>query len=83
MAKYTDINQLIEHLKKHWGEDRKCPFCGNTGWSVSNVICELRQHQRTFSAKATDGTIFPVIPVTCIKCGNTVLINAIIANLFD
>lgn len=83
MAKYSDVKQLIEHLKTYWGEDRKCPMCGNNAWSVSNVICEVKQHQKGFPGQATSGTIFPVIPVTCSKCGNTILINAIVANLFD
>ena len=28
-------------------------------------------------------SIVPVIPVTCSKCGNTVFINAIVANLLE
>lgn len=50
-------------------------------WMVADRVFELSQyHERGFVA---GGVIYPVIPLLCTNCGNTILINAIIAGVVD
>jgi len=71
--------QVIEHLKVKWG-DAPCPMCSHKTWDVAIAVFELREY---FQGGLVVGgsTILPLIPITCQNCGNTVLINAIIANI--
>jgi hypothetical protein len=80
MAK-IDSKKLIEQLKIKWNE-RPCPMCGEKNWSVQDTIFELREFQHG-SMVIGNGPLVPVAPVTCNNCGNTFLINAIVAGLLE
>ena len=67
------IDGAISWLAAKWGNDRPCPYCGNPEWTVSlpfNLLLESRN------------TLPPHFSAVCTNCGNTVLINAIMAGLF-
>lgn len=73
-----DINQAIAFLNAKWGL-RPCPMCGTSNWTVQGTPFQLMEfHQGNL---VVGGPIVPVIPVICVNCGNTVLVNAIIAGL--
>jgi hypothetical protein len=55
-------------------------MCKIGNWSVSDTVFELREY--------SDGNmiignvpIFPIIPITCDNCGNSLMINAIVAGI--
>jgi hypothetical protein len=52
-------------------------MCGVGNWNVQDSTFELREfHEGTL---VVGGPIIPVVPVVCTNCGNTILVNAIIA----
>lgn len=68
---------LITRLNDMWGQDHQCGMCGRREWSVSDRIFELREFHQGNLVVGGDSRVFPVIPVTCSHCGNTIFINAI------
>ena len=71
--------EVIDFLNDKW-HGACCPLCGGSDWNVSEGIFELRGFN---DGKIVLGgnAIFPVIPVTCNKCGNTVFISALATGL--
>lgn len=58
-----------------------CSFCGNNSWSISSKIFQLLEFDT--NGLTLGGPTYPVVPITCNHCGNTLLINALVANLID
>lgn len=58
-----------------------CSFCGNNTWNISSKIFELLE----FNANGLQlgGSVYPVVPITCNNCGNTLFINALVAGLLE
>lgn len=73
-----DTQKIIKHLNAKWGK-RKCPMCGAETWRISDNTYELREFKK--GALVAGGTIVPLILITCSNCGNSVLVNAIVANI--
>ena len=74
-----DSKKLIAHLSNKWS-GRRCPLCNTGNWNVSDKVYELREFHG--GGLVIGGTpIVPVVPVTCDNCGNTVLVNTIVAGL--
>lgn len=76
-----DIQKLIKFLKDKWGSV-ECPLCHSNRWTVQNRVFELREFHRGGMVIGS-GPIVPVVPITCENCGNTVLVNAIIAGVVE
>ena len=58
-----------------------CPLCGGRKWVASTVAFYLGEY---FEDKIVIGTSsLPVIPITCLKCGNTYFINALVSGLIE
>lgn len=72
-------DKLIEFLSTKW-QGRPCPVCGVGGWSVQESSFELREFNEGNHVMG-GGPVIPVVPVICTNCGNTVLVNAIMAGL--
>jgi hypothetical protein len=67
------IEAAVGWVEQKWGPNRECPYCGSAEWTVSrpfNLLLESRE------------TLSPHFSVVCTNCGNTVLINALLAGLF-
>jgi hypothetical protein len=79
MAK-IDAKKLIQHLTTKW-HGRTCPICTVGSWNVQDSSFELREFNG--GNMVIGGPIIPVVPVICSNCGNTVLINAIMAGLVE
>lgn len=78
MAKYNK-QKFVDFLNQKWnGHD--CPVCGGGPWNVSDDIFEIRDYNNG-NLVIGGGPIIPVIPVTCMNCGNTIFINAILAGV--
>jgi len=71
-----DAAALLRFLQERWG-GRACPVCGKGPWQANDRIFQLTEFNQ--GNLVLGGPIVPVIPVTCSNCGNTVLVNAIIA----
>jgi predicted nucleic-acid-binding Zn-ribbon protein len=62
--------------------DFSCPICHNTDISVPDMLFDLKESWGT-SMPISIGKVFPVIPVTCTKCGYTTLFNPITTNIIE
>lgn len=74
-----DENKLNTFL-----EEKKipiCQLCGHNNWGVSPKIFQLFEFDK--NGLTIGGPTYPVVPISCNHCGNTLFINAIIANLLD
>ena len=54
-----------------------CPVCGNGNWSISDAVFELREFQGGNLVIGGQSGVFPVVPLVCDQCGNTLFLNAI------
>lgn len=81
MGQKIESEKLLNHLREKW-QGRPCPMCGVGNWNVSDSIFELREFNQG-NLVMGGGPIFPVIPVTCDNCGNSVFINAIVSKLVE
>lgn len=77
-----DGQKLINHLSKKW-KGKNCPMCGEGPWNASDSPFELREFNEGNLIIGGQTSIVPVIPITCNNCGNTILINAVVAGLVN
>jgi hypothetical protein len=77
----VDSDKLINHLKDKWG-GANCPICKSGSWNVSDRVYELREYHGG-NMVLGGGPIVPIVPVTCSNCGNTILVNSIVAGLTE
>jgi ribosomal protein S27AE len=75
----TQRTRLVQHLEQKW-TNKNCTMCGESAWNVPEEIYELREFHGG-GLVVGPVPIVPVLPVTCSNCGNTVLINAIVAGV--
>jgi hypothetical protein len=77
----AQIAAAISWLARKWGEEAKpCPYCGTAAWHVGTpqyIDVGFGHGEPGFS------TMSPTFPVMCSNCGNTVLINAVLAGLVE
>ena len=79
--KNVNISNVIQHLDAKWG-NKPCPICDSNSWYVSDKVYELREfHNGNLIVAGVP--IFPVIPVTCNNCGNTVMVSALKAGAIE
>jgi hypothetical protein len=76
-----NIKTLISSLDDKW-RGRTCPMCGIGKWSVQGSVFELREFHGG-GLFVGSGPIIPVVPITCVNCGNTILINAISSGIIQ
>ena len=79
MAKF-DGNKVIAHFRAKWA-GRSCPMCGIGRWNVQDSTYQLLEFNQ--GSLVFGGPVIPVIPVVCNNCGNTLLVNAIIAGVIE
>lgn len=71
--------QIILFLDEKMPNLGPCPLCKKEKWTVSDTVWEL---QELFEGELrSNSPRTPVICLTCGNCGNTILINAIIAGI--
>jgi hypothetical protein len=72
----TTRSKIADHLKKTW-RSAGCLLCGCTTW-------ELHGHLTLLLGDAPGATVtpegLPSVAVVCQRCGNTILINLVVAN---
>jgi len=75
---YIDKDALKKFLFDKW-EDSNCPKCKNNQWTVPYDVFEIKKY---LTGKfIIGGEVIPVIPITCMNCGLTFMVNAIIAGI--
>jgi hypothetical protein len=78
LASEPDADRLLDGaiawIRQKWGEERPCPYCGDSMWEVGMPF-EL--------AQAPSGAMALAFPVICSNCGNTTLVNAGRAGLVE
>jgi hypothetical protein len=79
MAKIEN-QKMIAHLTAKW-QNRPCPMCGSGPWNVQDSSFQLTEFNQ--GVMVLGGPVIPVVPVVCVNCGNTVLVNGIIAHVID
>jgi ribosomal protein L37E len=73
------LKRVSERLDELWGEDSKCERCGTSSWDIESRLFEIVQFSRSILKQA----MLPCFAVTCNRCGNTRLVNAITIGLLD
>ena len=70
------MNEYLERVK-----GCACPLCRGKQWKITDrvfVIPELEVDKFE-----TESAAIPVLPLTCVNCGNTFFINVLAAKLAD
>lgn len=66
-------------VQSKWRAPYPCNCCGHNKWNISNTLFQLIEFHH--GNMVIGGEVAPVLPVICANCGNTVLVNAIVAGL--
>jgi len=60
---------------------KPCDACGHPHWTYDNRVYELREFSGGGLVIGGSQKIIPALALTCTNCGNTKLINALVAGL--
>jgi len=80
LATQADPSQLarrksLEYLRSVWKEELQgCPICGTNDWGV-NDVANLPVREETMSFPLGTTRVYPLVPITCKKCGYTFFLN--------
>ena len=66
-------DRVAQHINEKW-KDKDCLLCGENQWGLADV--------RLSCLDRPDHGL-PLIAVTCGNCGNTVLISAVAAGVYE
>lgn len=69
--------QVIRHLSEVSPGGIVCPVCGQRHWNIMNTIIEAREFQNGNIILGVESAIVPYVSITCNRCGNSFLFNAI------
>ena len=72
------IQKIVEHLKRTWTV-QACPMCRNNNWEIHGQVT-LTLGATPGRASAA-GQILPCAVVICQVCGNSVIINLVVAGI--
>lgn len=71
--------KLQEHINAKW--QRGCPMCGAKAWALSGFTTALGVTDNIPKGAILGAPFLPTAVLVCSNCGNTVLVNAIVAGL--
>ncbi len=74
-------HKFEQHLNSEWC-NRKCPMCDSAEWSYDDAIFTPAIINEN-KGMAVGGKMLPLVEVTCMKCGNTLFINGLVAGAID
>jgi hypothetical protein len=63
--------KFIAHVNKTWETSKACPMCATNSWAIIGMIDLHIDQWRTA----------PTVVQCCQKCGNTIMMNAVVAGL--
>jgi hypothetical protein len=73
--------KLVAFVKAKWKPPIQCNCCKENNWDIAHEVFQIIQF--TPGGIALGGPIVPLAPVTCTNCGNTILINALVADIVE
>lgn len=77
--------KLDEYLKKIHAH--VCPLCGESNWTVSDTIFYAQELTRSKEKGnlviGEPSRYIPFIAISCNNCGNTHIINTLVADLYN
>jgi hypothetical protein len=68
---------LLKRLSELVQGAPKCALCTSEEWELSDTIFQLPDFIGGVGFMMVGGPVYPVIPMTCARCGHTVLLNAL------
>lgn len=77
MATWDEVfKRIVEAIKRKTAErDIRCSVCNHQNWAIPSDFVSL-PITRTWGEFVIGGRTFPLIPMLCANCGNTILLNA-------
>jgi hypothetical protein len=74
-------SKLLSFIQSKWKPPYVCSCCASNSWNIGQELFQLTQFAG--GAMIVGGPLVPVAPLICTNCGNTVLVNAIVAGIVD
>lgn len=74
-------DKFSKYVAEKWKPPYQCGCCKANNWSISDRVFQLAEFSP--SGIVIGGPVVPLAPVTCNNCGNTILLNAIIAGVVE
>jgi len=71
------IERIIKHLKSAWTV-QACPMCRKSSWEVHGPITFALG---TPESSGTQGQNLPCAAIVCQSCGNSLIINLVVAGI--
>jgi len=78
MLSPEQISRLTEHINTKWAR-KECRQCGSNSWAVEGFVLLSISDQP--GQLVLGGPSLPTVSLVCNICGNTVLVNAIVAGV--
>ncbi len=67
--------RALAYIDSVWPEDKQvCPICGTNDWGI-NDVANLPVRPEGVEVLLDTTKVYPLVPVTCKKCGYTFFIN--------
>lgn len=73
--------KFLATIQAKWRPPFQCTCCGANNWSIAESVFQLTEFHG--SGMRIGGLLVPVVPVTCNNCGNTLVINALVAGAIE
>ncbi len=73
--------KLINAINEKWAS-KLCPMCGGNNWNIDSGVSGLVALDKNKNVML-GGRVLPVIAITCLHCGNTVLVNPLVVECLD
>jgi hypothetical protein len=77
----THRDRMLAHLRATAGESKPCTLCGEKLWRIGEQIYLLPEFNPNLLSPPA--SVYPVVPLTCLKCGNTLFLNALLIGALD
>jgi hypothetical protein len=65
---------ILQFINAHWRGPKLCIICGTNAWNLEQNLAELRF--LSVGSFHIGAPVVPLVVITCVNCGNTILINA-------
>lgn len=76
-----DRSKVEEWLNEKWHGSKNCVICGHNDWSAGETASRLGPYYHVDGTVLGGGPVYPLLVVTCVNCGYTMLFNGIVMGL--
>ena len=73
------VDQIRAWLDEHWKGRKTCPICSNAQWMTDDIIGKVEQFHP--EGKLVADSAYPLVVITCVTCGYSLLFNAAVIGL--